>query len=167
MDCEASCLRTCTANCPASVLTSFSACAFGGCHFNNVDSAGVVQAGAAMGLDLSTNVGVAMTAINRVALQTQQGEHADEPDRSPVRFGRAMPIIDPNNPGNSYLLYKLAVGKSATGEAAVDPAEIDRLRATLVVGMPMPIPPGAGLRDVDLAAITAWIAQGAPTPACQ
>lgn len=124
-----------------------------------------------MGMDLRPE-GLAMTAINRVAHQTQQGERGNEPDRNPLRFGRAMPIIDASaadtaagSPGNSYLLYKLAVGRSAIGEAALDEAEIARLRDSVVVGMPMP--PSSNLRDIDLKAIAEWIAQGAPVPACQ
>jgi hypothetical protein len=171
--CKDTCFGACAGSCPLSVKASFSACAFGGCHADLRDSTGAIQLGAAMGLNLGSAEGIAMTAVNRVARQTQQGEHADEPDRSPRRFGRAMPILDPGTPdepggypGNSYLLYKLAVGRSATGEAAVDEAEIARLRASVVVGMPMPPPSGAPLRDVDLSAIADWIAQGAPTPVC-
>ncbi|HZF49573.1 MAG TPA: hypothetical protein VE093_13030 [Polyangiaceae bacterium] len=162
LNCKPACLTTCTSEkCATGVLTSLSACVFGGCHQSNE------LLGAAMGLDLSTPDAIAMTAINRVAKQTQQGEAADEPDRSPIRFGRAMPIIDPQNPGNSYLLYKLAVGMSATGDSAPTPEEIARLRGSVVVGMPMPPKPGVPIRPIDMSAIADWIAQGAPTPACQ
>jgi hypothetical protein len=160
--CKPTCQTTCVAEkCPADVLTSLSACVFGGCHQTNE------LFGAAMGLDLATPDTIAMTAINRVAKQTQQGENADEPDRSPIRFGRAMPIIDPGNPGNSYLLYKLAVGMSATGDSAPTPEEIARLRGSVVVGMPMPPKPGVPIRPIDMSTIADWISQGAPTPACQ
>lgn len=158
--CNPDCLTDCTAGCPNGVLQTFSSCVFGACHQDN----GAV--GAAMGLDLSSMPAVSLSAISQVAKQTQQGENADEPDRSPLRFGRAMPIIDPFNPGNSYLLYKIAVGKSATGEAVVTAEETARLRASVVVGMPMPPPPGSAIRDIDMAAIADWIAQGAPTPVC-
>jgi hypothetical protein len=162
LNCEPACQTTCLAEkCPLNILTSLSACVFGGCHQSNA------QLGAAMGLDLSTPDAIAMTAINQVANQTQQGENADEPDRSPIRFGRAMPIIDPLNPGNSYLLYKLAVGMSATGDAAPTPDEIARLRGSVVVGMPMPPKPGVPIRPIDMSAIAEWISQGAPMPVCQ
>jgi hypothetical protein len=161
LNCEPACQTSCLAEkCPLNVLGSLSACVFGGCHLSNP------QIGAAMGLDLSTPDAIAMTAINQVANQTMQGENADEPDRSPLRFGRAMPIIDPLNPGNSYLLYKLAVGMSATGDAAPTPEEIARLRGSVVVGMPMPPKPGVPIRPIDMSAIADWIAQGAPIPAC-
>lgn len=170
-NCSANCLAACTSNCPNSVVVSLSACAFSGCHLPTKDMAtGQTLIGAAMGLEL-TPEGLFSTAINRVARQTQQGERGHIPDRNPLRFGRAMPIIDASaadteggNPGNSYLLYKLAAGRSAIGEAAVDPQEVERLRESVVAGMPMP--PSSGLRDVDLKALAEWIAQGAPVPAC-
>lgn len=170
-NCGSDCLAQCTSNCPNSIAVSLSSCAFSGCHAPTLDgTTGSLLVGAAMGMEL-TPEGLYATAINRVARQTQQGERASLPDKNPLRFGRAMPIIDAaaadaagGNPGNSYLLYKLAVGRSAIGEAAVDPAEIDRLRASVVAGMPMP--PSSNLRDIDLKAIAEWIAQGAPVPAC-
>ncbi|WP_437947287.1 hypothetical protein WME98_41905 [Sorangium sp. So ce296] len=86
------------------------------------------------------------TAIGHAAHQTQMGERAHVGEKTPERFGRAMPLIDPGNPGNSYLLYKIIVGQSA-----VDPSlpadqaerlreEIERLRAAFVMGLPMPPP---------------------------
>ncbi|WP_437784917.1 hypothetical protein [Sorangium sp. So ce1097] len=115
-----------------------------GCHSDTNTSAG-----------LNLNVGAPMfnnvtplleTAIGHAAHQTQVGEHAHVAEQTPERFGRAMPLIDPNNPGNSYLLYKIIVGESAidpslTGEAAEQHrAEVERLRAAFVMGMPMPPP---------------------------
>jgi hypothetical protein len=95
-----------------------------------------------------------------------------------------MPIIDPGNPGNSYLLYKLAVGPNVLveiedeqiveveGEEVASPEEIHRLLASLVVGLPMP--PYSGPDPESNASFTiegadtlsAWIAQGAPTRDC-
>ncbi|WP_437491067.1 hypothetical protein WME75_14910 [Sorangium sp. So ce1014] len=86
------------------------------------------------------------TAIGHAAHQTQMGERAHVGEETPQRFGRAMPLIDPGNPGNSYLLYKMIVGQSA-----LDPSlpaeqaeklreETERLRAAFVMGMPMPPP---------------------------
>lgn len=162
LNCEPACQTSCVSErCPLSVAVALSTCAFGGCHL------GSPALGAASGLDLSTSDGIAMTAIHQVAKQTQHGESADEPDRSPIHFGRAMPLIDPQNPGNSYLLYKLAVGLSATGEAAPTPEEIARLRDSVVVGLPMPPKPGVPIRPIDMSAIADWISQGAPMPACQ
>ncbi|WP_438010229.1 hypothetical protein WME89_17210 [Sorangium sp. So ce321] len=118
-----------------------------GCH---------IQGNQAAGLNL--NVGAPLfnqveplyeTAIGHAAHQTQMGEQAYVAEQTPERFGRAMPLIDPNNPGNSYLLYKIIVGESAidpslTGAAAEQlREETERLRAAFVMGMPMP-PPESG-----------------------
>ncbi|WP_437978082.1 hypothetical protein WMF11_16105 [Sorangium sp. So ce295] len=110
-------------------------------------------ASAAAGLDL--NLGMAFnqldplleTAIGRTAHQTQMGEKAHVGEASPERFGRAMPLIDPGNPGNSYLLYKILIGQSALDPSLPADAaeklrqENERLQAAFVVGMPMPPPP--------------------------
>lgn len=170
---------------PVGVVNFLQSCTLGaGCH-KTVPGVG----DAAMGLDLANAPLIEATAVGKVAHQTQTGEHADDPDISPRRFGRAMPLIDPLNPGNSYLLYKTLIGPNAVDpalppeEASALRAELDRLRATVVVGMPMPPqttpsfwmhdPPAGQMVDPsqivprvdggDMDAITAWIAQGAPT----
>ncbi|WP_437746385.1 hypothetical protein WME73_16330 [Sorangium sp. So ce302] len=116
-----------------------------GCHFDGSAAAG-----------LNLNLGGPMfnridalldTAIGRTAHQTQMGEKAHMGEASPERFGRAMPLIDPGNPGNSYLLYKILIGQSASDPSlSADAAEklrqeTERLQAAFVVGMPMPPPP--------------------------
>lgn len=172
--CKDDCLADCTNACPRGVRASLQLCAFGGCHLDRRDENGIITLGAASGLDLGSPEAIAATAINRVARQTQMGEHADEPDRTPLRFGRAMPLLDSGtqgtpggNPGNSYLLYKLVVARNLIGEATASPEELARLHGSVIVGMPMPPPPGQALRDIDLTAISTWIAQGTPTPACE
>ncbi|EYF07408.1 Hypothetical protein CAP_0161 [Chondromyces apiculatus DSM 436] len=160
------------------------ACAAGGgCHANP-EFAGA-------GLSLASSDLIRLTAIGKVAHQTQTGEHAADPDLSPRRFGRAMPIIDPQNPGNSYLLYKMLIGPNAleptlsTAEGSDLAGERERLHASVVVGMPMPpqstpsfwlhdpgdpeaapgsVVPRIDGGDIDL--ITAWILHGAPTRDC-
>lgn len=146
-------------------------CAAGGCHTGSGPADHGVVLGPAAGLDFSSNAGLQATAVSRVAHGTQTGEHADKGEVSPSRFGRAMPIIDPTRPGNSYLLYKLlsseangAPGSDAAAEKArVD--EIARLRAAVVVGMPMPPADGASkpLDQQQLEQISDWILLGAAT----
>ncbi len=152
------------------------ACGYNGCHA----SQGPVRAPMNLdfaGLSLGDPTQLRATAINKVAHQTQMGENADNPEQTPVRFGRAMPIVDafqPNesgNPGNSYLMYKLLVGTSAVdGPADVKASteEVERLRASVVVGMPMP--PSDGniplLTRDQLLTLSQWIAGGAPTSVC-
>jgi hypothetical protein len=158
--------------CPQPVRSILQSCSYTNCHASG--SNGVSTIGPAAGLDLSTPELIRLTAIGRVAHQTQTGEHASLPDRNPARFGRAMPIIDPQNAGNSYLLYKVI---AHTGFAGVitdaDPAELVRLRNAVVVGMQMPPPQaagGLGQRDstpvTDYDTLSAWISQGAKAPTC-
>jgi hypothetical protein len=158
----------------------FGTCAFSGCH-------GPAKAGTptpdyssvSAGLDLYNAAGVAATAIGQTAHQTQQGQTSTTGDQSPLRFGRAMPLIDPRNPGNSYLLYKLIINplNHHRPGGALDPqleAEIGRLRATVVSGLPMPAEAGSltglfpppsdpeGLQSLQqMLLIDAWIAAGA------
>jgi hypothetical protein len=161
----------------------FRSCAFGECHAPAAPTAATpdptVIAG---GLNLFDARALRETAIGMVARQTQQGEQASIPDRNPRRFGRAMPIIDPGNPGNSYLVYKLVANElnHFRPDAVVDAqlvAEIGRLRASVVVGAPMPAEFAGGPTGfIDLAddpdgrasqlmveAVGQWIAHGAVT----
>jgi hypothetical protein len=95
-----------------------------------------------------------------------------------VRFGVNMPIIDPERPDNSYLMYKLLLRPEAYLPGGADdcvepgscvppePAELERLREWFVRGDPMPqAGPGESFVDHDaLATIQAFIAGGAACP---
>ncbi|MEZ4311824.1 MAG: hypothetical protein R3F14_27655 [Polyangiaceae bacterium] len=157
---------------------SFIGCGYSPCHAPTFNGPG-----AAAGLDLSgllpgdtfDSFALRATAINRVSHQTQMGERAFDPEETPARFGRAMPIIDAfdpgtaGSPGNSYLLYKLLVGPSMdSAPADIRPSdeEMARLRNGLVVGLPMSAD-GSKLSGDALLALSNWIARGAPTPKCQ
>lgn len=137
----------------------FDSCAFGNCHAagsplsDNPDPSVIT-----MGLDLFTLEGVDLTAIGKTAHQTQTGEASTTGDQSPDRFGRAMPLIDPSAPGNSYILYKVLANplnhrRLPDGRLADPlhdvadvsfPLEIDRLRDSVVVGLPMPAQSSSG-----------------------
>jgi hypothetical protein len=120
------------------------------------------------GLRLTSKDNLVDTAIGHVAHQTETGSTTGVALDLPERFGVAMPIIDPQRPENSYLLYKLLIGPSVYGPSlgetedcasaysvAVSPdtesarclappeAELERLRTWFVRGDPMPPP------DVD------------------
>ena len=145
----------------------FATCALGGCHGPQTNDDGL-----AMGLDLSTVSALSSSAIGKTAHQTQTGEAATIGQVSGKRFGRAMAVIEPYNPGGSYLMYKLLVA-SRNHADDIDPsleAEIARLRAGVVVGLPMPPPtygattsaePGQLQKRMQL--ISDWIAHGATT----
>jgi len=117
------------------------------------------------------------TAINRVAHQTMMGESASTPEKTPARFGRAMPLIDAFNPGvtgspgNSYVMYKILTGMSidaAPDDIKPSADEVQRLLDSVVVGMPMP-PPDLATGPLDaeqLTNVSNWIAHGAPFSNC-
>lgn len=163
------------------VRFTLAGCAYARCHAPETKEDGL---GAAAGLDLSGLVAgdtypLSVTAINQVAHQTQMGERADDPEETPARFGRAMPIIDAydpgtsGSPGNSYMLYKLLTGpnvEDAPDDVRPSDEEIARLRASVVVGLPMapeaPLDSDPARSAAKLLALSNWIARGAPTPPC-
>jgi hypothetical protein len=147
--------------CARSVSAIFGGCSLSSCH-------GGAQP--AEGLDLSSAAGLTATALGRAAHGTQTGEHARDPDETPARFGRAMPIIDPRSPGNSYLLYKLIANPRTPlevpfpGPAGEEPPEVRRIRTTIIAGLPMPPSnaPTAALHEGEAEWISEWILAGAP-----
>lgn len=166
-ECLATCAGDACANCLRSARGVLRACspANGGCHEAQQGSE------APMGLNLTAPEFIAATALGHVAHQTQTGGNADVPVQGSPRFGSSMPIIDPQNAGNSYLLYKvLADEKLAATLPDLLPGETERLRSGFVVGQPMPAPTHLGSAAVDPIALTAaeasalslWIAAGAP-----
>lgn len=145
-------------------------CTATGCHGGEIPSAGLL---------LDGTESVFQTAVNRAARQTELGAVVGVPLQDPVRFGLQMPIIDPGQPANSYLLYKLFRGEFshwlgpddpgrctsrysvALGLDCVPPpeSELTRLREWFVRGSPMPPPPMGGSDAVGSAG-----APGSATP---
>jgi hypothetical protein len=163
--------------CARSVFGMLQGCALGGCH---ADSGSGLQP--AEGLSFTHVADILATAINRPAHETETGESAITADETELsRFGRAMPVLEPSVPGNSYLIYKLLANRltplqvpfTPRGSPGMDPPEVARLRDEVVVGMPMPpsttepatmdslAPPRPGEPEwlVD------WLLQDAPMPA--
>lgn len=98
-------------------------CAASSCH-SGVRS----QNGTPHGLWLDGRSNVRVTAINRVARQTELGDRSGGvPLEQAARFGVRMPLIQPGNPGNSYLLYKLLRGQGSY-EPCAEEADPDPLR---------------------------------------
>lgn len=152
-------------------------CAYGRCHAPMDGGPGSAAGLSFAGIQFDDPTATRATAINQVAHTTMMGESAAEPEGTPARFGRAMPIIDAfdadqaGSPGNSYLLYKLLTGMSvdeAPDDIRPSDEEIARLLDSVVVGMPMPVPDSATgpLRPVQLTNLSNWIARGAPMPTC-
>ncbi|MSP25146.1 MAG: hypothetical protein EXR75_08270 [Myxococcales bacterium] len=153
----------------------FGACAFSPCHSASAETR------APMGLDLARKSLIAATAIGVVAHGSATGEAAHLPEPSGPKFGRAMALIAPDDPGQSYLLYKLISNplNHPKGDAALD-RELVRLRGSVVVGLPMPaengeprglvggtdkdgnaLDPGGSKSHAALQLINDWIAHGA------
>ncbi|MBM4358258.1 MAG: hypothetical protein FJ096_09115 [Deltaproteobacteria bacterium] len=151
----------------------FRACGFAPCHSARVDPTPDFAAVPPLGLDLSSPGALAATALGVTAHLSQHGEAATESDPSGARFGRAMPIIDPANPGNSFLVYKLLINGRNFGDIELGTSlesEIDRLRAGAIAGIPMPGPNGPDTNRLELDGETSqrqlqlisdWIAAGA------
>jgi hypothetical protein len=157
----------------------FGSCAFGQCH---APTGGTDPSAIAMGLDLSGPAALLATAIGRTSHFSQTGEASTTADESPLRFGRAMPIIDRQSPGNSYLLYKLLINPlnyarpGGVRDVQGFQLEIDRLRKSAIAGLPMPAQVGTepaksiipealdadgALSQQHLGLIDLWIASGA------
>ena len=146
-------------------------CSANGCHTTTGKEDHGLVLGAAEGLNFSSPARILATAVNHAAHETETGEHAAMVETSPSLFGRAMPILDPTRPGNSYALYKLLANVKNGAKGSTPDLEqkrlvdLDRLRSVVVVGMPMPPEDGRGkkLEQKDLEQLSDWIAQGAPT----
>ncbi len=154
----------------------FDSCAFSPCHAESANDP--KHPLPPMGLDLSIKARIGATAISAPAHATQQGEAATIPDVSGDRWGRAMPIIDPSNPGNSFLVYKLIINARNFDDALFAGTtfndELLRLRKGAIAGLPMPAvnfydptaPGGRLAKDgptsqARLQLIDDWIAHGA------
>lgn len=82
-------------------------CQGGACHGAGTDDSGRVVVFPAMGLDLATPAGITSTALGRVAHETIVGPDTAAAPTHPAIYGVNMPVIDPGEPSNSYLLYKM------------------------------------------------------------
>jgi hypothetical protein len=151
-------------------------CATAGCHVPLPGSA------PAMGLDLSTPDGIRATAVRVTARQTMHSPQVGPSAVNPSTFGDSMPRIDPGNPGNSYLMYKLLIHEGnyprttqsddlarpwlgdLPAEAGAPVDEIERMRSTFVVGGPMPVT--GALMPEQMRGVMTWIAYGAEVTDC-
>lgn len=124
-------------------------CTAGGCHGGALPS---------VGLRLDSTESFVDTALNQVARQTEIGAVVGVPLRDPARFGLQMPIVDPGQPANSYLLYKLLRGQFSHW---LGPDEPGRCTSRYSVGLgPECVPP----HDSELTRLREWFVRGAPMP---
>lgn len=111
--------------------------------------------------------------LQRVAHGASLGGTGNQGSARADRLGAGMSLITPNDPGNSYVLYKLLAGRVISGDT-LEPDEIRRVRAELITGMPMPPgnvqdrfgEPGVVLEprftEDSIRTVSRWIAAGAP-----
>ena len=136
----------------------------------------------AAGLDLSSPEAIRRTALRVLAAEVVPLEHAGVTAETPTDFGQGMARIDPGNPGNSYLVYKLLINRENYPQPgdpeASDPYwergmgplqapsndELGRLRDAFVWMEPMPL--GGGLSVSLMRSLVTWIAQGAEVRDC-
>ncbi|MFO0660814.1 MAG: Ig-like domain-containing protein [Polyangiaceae bacterium] len=148
-------------------------CGYGTCHFTTP------QYGAAVNLDLSTSSTISKTAIGRLAHETLSAPSSTEAPENPAIFGKNMPLIDPGNPGNSYVLWKMILsaktyqnvscdgGKTPAttcepvdGVASPSAEDLVRMQNSFLMGEAMPLGFAVGWSDIQT--MQAWIAAGAP-----
>jgi hypothetical protein len=144
-----------------------------------------INSAAAAGLVLDTEKGIAF-AKNRVANATNTGPRSGAGRPAGSFFPVDMPLIDPGNPGNSFLLYKMLLtppsetGKPIDGglDCGTAPSALgapdltnglsvgERGRlANYVLGLSMPAL-STPLTEDQLERVQAWIAQGARVDDC-
>lgn len=95
------------ANFCADVLPIFlNKCSAASCHGGSPN--------AAASLVLTTSTGVSRTAISRAAQGANTGPRSGLGSPATHLFGVDMPIVDPGNPGNSWLMYKVLLARLPT-----------------------------------------------------
>lgn len=85
-------------------------CTSGVCHAGGPAGAQFPAAG----LVLDSFTGIQATAIRRVANSANTTGRTGDPEERGRAFGLGMPLIDPTDPGNSWLLYKIELAREST-----------------------------------------------------
>lgn len=133
------------------VFGELGACASTACHRPSSP-----LGGAPYGLWLDNAPNFAQTAIDRVARGTEVGDFSGgtAPIR-PERFGVRMPLVEKQNPGNSYVLYKLLVNPANwAGDSGVSTHPL----------LPLPKRASARPSDEELLRLRDWFVRGDPMP---
>jgi hypothetical protein len=90
-------------------------CSAGQCH-----GAPLGTIAPAEGLVLETSLGIQNTAISRVSQESNTGGIAGEPQGQGEQFGVDMAIVEPGDPGASWLMYKVLRGTLRTIDQTLD-----------------------------------------------
>ncbi len=104
--------------CAAILPTFYAKCGSSSCHG---PGEGSTPSAPAAGLLLTTPSGIGSTAIGRVAQGSNTGASAGTARSGTGVFGIDMPIVDPENPGGSWLLYKLELTPPPRVDAGARP----------------------------------------------
>jgi len=153
-------------------LTSvFSACTGAACHQKGGNAvAGQALPDAPHGLWLDTPRRFTLSAVNRVARETETGDQSGGPptERGP-RFGVHMALVDPHNPGGSYLMYKLLTNLGnfepcPSGSEA--PVCADSADPSVSAHPALPLGEGELITPppAELTRLQEWFVRGAPMP---
>lgn len=149
----------------------FKTCVGSACHQKGDNAVGGVSvADAPHGLWLDTPKRFSLSAVRRVARETEVDAQSGGPptERGP-RFGVSLSLVDPRNPGGSYLLYKLLRNPSnfepcPRGSTAPfcaepgDPRESNHPQLPLAKGERMTPSPE------ELERLREWFVRGDPMP---
>jgi hypothetical protein len=90
------------------------------CSGSSCHAAPVLTKLPAEGLILETPDGVTNTALGRASQEANTGARAGAGLPAGKAFGVDMPILDPHNPGNSWLMYKLLLSRQRPVDQGAD-----------------------------------------------
>lgn len=154
------------------VFRGLGQCAGSECHRNGGNrSLATLEdlGGAPHQLWLDTPENFTLSAVNRIARQTEVGDFSGgiAAERA-QRFGVRMALIEPHNPGASYLLYKLLLNRDnyeacpegATSELCALPGPCETAHPALPLGR------GECLTapEDELVRLREWFVRGEPMP---
>src|SRR5262249_10756386 len=104
------------------------------------------------------------------AHETELGDRSGgKPAESNPRFGVRMPLVDPKNPGNSYLLYKLFLDRDnfePCPEGAGQSVCLEPADASISSHTDLPLADGEQLipPPEELVRLREWFVRGEPMP---
>lgn len=117
------------------------------------------------GLWLDSPANILASAVNKVAHQTELGDRSGgAPEVKGARFGVRMALVDPRNPGGSYLMFKLLLGSDNYCPAWSDAG--DCIGVSGSTHSFLPLAKGDSVRPApeELVRLREWFVRGAPMP---
>jgi hypothetical protein len=149
----------------------FSTCTGAECHQQGGNAVGGLAVGdAPYGLWLDSARHFTLTAVDRVARETETGDQSGgAPTPRGPRFGVQMALVDPRNPGGSYLMYKLLRNPSnfepcPTGSSLAVCAQEADPAVSAHAGLPLPAGELITPPPAELTRLQEWFVRGAPMP---